>query len=293
MKPLVSIIIPTHRPEHFINALACAIGQTYKNIEIIVSDNSDGNEVKNICQKYPNIIYRKNSDGTPASNISKPLSLISGDYIKYIFDDDLIYPHCIDSMIGWLYKIDESIRNDIGVVTSSRHLIDFNSICYGELREKIINNVTLIKGSDCIKRILMTQDNFIGEFTTVLFNAKFIDIDNPMNLYHYYDEDYQYGLFDVLTYLKILNKSNLLYIPNSLSAFRKHSDAGSDPVNNPIFHIVVSDWFRLIETSLKIGLISEGEGKAAFKNYIQLSSHFEKLYPEQLSKFREMALKRI
>lgn len=293
MNPLVSIIIPTHRPDHFVNAIACALGQTYQNIEIIVSDNSDSNEVKNICQKYPNVIYRKNSDGVPASNISKPLSLVSGDYIKYIFDDDLIYPHCIDSMIGWLYKIDESIRNDIGIVTSSRHLIDSNSTIYGELREKKIDNVTLVKGINCIKRILIAQDNFIGEFSTVMFNAKFIDFDNPMNLYYYYDEKYQYGLFDVLTYLKILKKSNLLYIPHSLSAFRKHSDAGSDPVNNTSFHIVVSDWFRLIETSLKIGLISEGDSKVAFKNYIQLSSHFEKLYPEQLSKFREMARMRM
>ncbi len=52
--PLVTVIIPTfNRPEFFEMALCSAIAQTYKNIEIVISDNSTNDETENIL---PNIL---------------------------------------------------------------------------------------------------------------------------------------------------------------------------------------------------------------------------------------------
>lgn len=293
MKPLVSIVIPTHRPDHFRNALSCALGQTYQNIEIIVSDNSDTSEIHDLCKGLPQVIYRKNLDGIPASNIACPLSHVSGKYIKYLFDDDLIFPHCIESMIGWLYKIDEGYRNKIGLITTPRQVIDGDSICHGELKEQSLSAVTLLDGRDCIKRILVALDNFIGEFSTVMFSADFIDLQNPLEIFNLYGQEYRDGLIDVPIYLKILSSSDLLYIPHALSAFRRHANAGSNPYANPNLHSAVSDWYRLIDSCLEAGLIGAEDSEGAFTNYIKHSGIYESIFPEQLKKFKEMAQSRI
>lgn len=293
MKPLVSIVIPTHRPDHFPNALACALGQTYQNTEIIVSDNSESSEIHDLCKGLPQVIYRKNLDGIPASNIACPLSLVSGKYIKYLFDDDLIFPHCIESMIGWLYKIDEGYRNKIGLITTPRQVIDGDSICFGELKEQSLSAVTLLDGRDCIRRILVALDNFIGEFSTVLFSADFIDLQNPLEIFNLHGQEYRQGLIDVPIYLKILSSSELLYIPQALSAFRKHANAGSNPYINSILHYAVSDWYRLIDSCLEVGLIGAEDSERAFTNYINHSGIYESIFPEQLKKFKEMAQSRV
>jgi hypothetical protein len=84
-----------------------------------------------------------------------------------------------------------------------------------------------------------------------------------------------------------------LYIPQALSAFRKHTNAGSNPNFNPYFHYAVSDWYRLIDSCLEAGLIGTEDSEAAFTNYINLSVNFENLFPEQLKKFKELAQIRI
>ena len=50
-RPLVSILIPTHnRPEYFKQALASARQQTYPNIEIVVSDDSDDDRTRHYVE---------------------------------------------------------------------------------------------------------------------------------------------------------------------------------------------------------------------------------------------------
>ena len=53
MKPLVSILMPTrNRPVFFKKALESALAQTYDNIEIIICDNSDNDETKQVVEMY-------------------------------------------------------------------------------------------------------------------------------------------------------------------------------------------------------------------------------------------------
>jgi glycosyltransferase involved in cell wall biosynthesis len=289
MQPLVSIIIPTHRASHFKTALMCALGQTYANTEIIVSDNSSTSEIADICSRYPQVIYRKNTDGKPASNISLPLALATGDYIKYLFDDDLIYPNCIDSMIGWLEKFSPENIAKIGIITSARHLVNDESICYSEINEAGINTTSIIDGLPLAKRILITQDNFIGEFSTIMFRRNLVDCKNPLSIFSIFGEDFSYGLVDVPLYIDLLQKSSLLYIPYSLSAFRKHAGGGSNVAANPGFHYVVSDWFRLTRGAYAAGLLNENEAKASATNYLNLSAQFDDVFFEQLTPWRNEA----
>jgi glycosyltransferase involved in cell wall biosynthesis len=290
MKPLVSLIIPTHRPNNFKTALMCALSQTYDNKEIIVSDNSDTTEIKAICSRYPDIIYRKNVNGRIVSNIGQPLALAKGEYIKYLFDDDLIYPHCIDSMIGWLNQFSEENINSIGLITSSRHLLNDDSICYAEIRDPVFLNTSIVDGNQIIKKILLNQNNFIGEFSTIMFKRNLVDCENPESIFSLFGEDFCQGLIDVPLYVGLLQQASMLYIPHSLSAFRKHAEGGSNILGNPDFHHVVSDWFRLIRAVYHAGLLNREEARLAVTNYLNLANSFNDLFAEQLAPWQASAI---
>lgn len=282
--PLVSVIIPTHRPNHLRNALMCAISQTYSNIEIIVSDNSGGVEIKKFCEQFPQIIYRRNTDGKAATNISDPLLIARGEFVKYLFDDDLIYPNSIDSMIGCLTRMPLEVANNIGLITSARHLIDDNSRTYGELKESGINSIGIFEGKSVIKRILVLQNNFIGEFSTILFRRNLINIEkDPKTIFKAYGEDFSLGLIDIPLYIKLLEKSNMVYIPYALSAFRQHKEGGSTPSANPNFHHAVSDWFRLIAGARLHGVINTQEAITGARGYLRLAENYQSLYSSQLA----------
>ncbi len=282
-RALVTIIIPTHRPEHFKTALLCALAQTYPHTEIIVGDNSGGGDIAAMCARHPQVIYRRNEDGQPFSNIAQPLALAKGDYIKYLFDDDLIYPHCIDTMMTMLDQCPPEQKQGIGLVTSSRHLIDGANVCFEELREAQYAGCTILGGAEAVRSILGRQYNFIGEFSTVLFRRDLIDAANPVSIFSVFDEEYPKGLIDLPLYLTILQRANLLYIPYSLSAFRLHVDGGSNAAANPNFHYVISDWFRLTRGAWRRGILSNEEARTAAQKFLTLAGQYREQFGEELA----------
>lgn len=287
-RPLVSIIITTHRPDHFRNALSCAMAQTYRHFEIIVSDNSDDNQIKLLCDEHPEIIYRRNTNGTPSHNIYGGLELAKGAFIKYLFDDDLLYPHCLDSMLGWLNKLDPAQRASVGMVTASRHLIDDESVVYEHSAPANIHGTQLLRGTDACKDLIVRQYNYIGEFSTILFRREMV-----ANLSH--DTFFSafgrrlHGLIDIPLYLHILRYSNLLFIPHALTAFRLHEAGGSNFTNSPDFHYVLTDWFELIEGAYEQGFLTSYEADDGIQRFLL---HLDQDFPPQRFFAKEVAASR-
>ena len=61
----VSICIPTYnRPDCLKRLLESVFSQTYKDYDIIITDNSDGNSVLDIVNNYSGIKYYKNRKNT-------------------------------------------------------------------------------------------------------------------------------------------------------------------------------------------------------------------------------------
>ncbi|MCK4736586.1 MAG: glycosyltransferase family 2 protein [Methanophagales archaeon] len=94
--PLVSVGIPTYnRPEGLRRTLECITGQTYKNLEIIVSDNcSPGPETEAVArefmEKYPRIQYfRQQENKGGAFNFKFVLEKATGEYFMWAADDDV------------------------------------------------------------------------------------------------------------------------------------------------------------------------------------------------------------
>lgn len=90
--PFISICIPAYKNAAYLRRLLTSIiQQTFTSFEIIVTDDSPGDEVKNIVAEFVNlqIQYIKNQPaaGMPA-NWNKGLLLAKGEWIKMMHDDD-------------------------------------------------------------------------------------------------------------------------------------------------------------------------------------------------------------
>lgn len=121
--PLVSICIPTHnRLSFFKKALKSARQQTYNNIEIVISDNSDDNKTQQYITTLKDSrirYYRIEPNFDPFLNVSQLVELAHGVYIKYVMDDDLLQPNCVDRMVKIFGKYSK-----VGVVMAPLNIID-------------------------------------------------------------------------------------------------------------------------------------------------------------------------
>tara|TARA_Y200000002_G_scaffold193235_1_gene159582 strand:+ start:15577 stop:16821 length:1245 start_codon:yes stop_codon:yes gene_type:complete len=100
IKPLVSILIPTRdRPKELRMALISALNQSYKNIEIIVHDNSVKNDIKKIIEDLLEDgrvnYFKTKTDLSMKENWNQGFSHCKGDYFVRLDDDNVYKPNFI------------------------------------------------------------------------------------------------------------------------------------------------------------------------------------------------------
>ncbi len=92
-KPFISVCVPAYKREVYLERLLQSISiQTFSGYEVIISDDSPDDSVKNLADQYKDklpIIYSKNtpSAGTPA-NFNIAMLKANGEWIKIMHDDD-------------------------------------------------------------------------------------------------------------------------------------------------------------------------------------------------------------
>ena len=92
-QPFISICIPAYkRAEYLRRLLESIVIQSYKDFEVIITDDSSDDSVSSLIQNYAGyfkIIYQKNSKplGSP-ENWNESVRLASGKWIKIMHDDD-------------------------------------------------------------------------------------------------------------------------------------------------------------------------------------------------------------
>lgn len=103
--PLVSVLLPTYNRRRYLSyALASAVRQTYRNLEIFVV-NDGGHDVRDIVTSFddPRICFidRRENRGKPHS-LNEALAHARGKYVAYLDDDDMYYPNHIQVLVDAL-----------------------------------------------------------------------------------------------------------------------------------------------------------------------------------------------
>jgi len=101
--PLVSIVVPTYNRIAWLRkALESALAQTYRNIEVIVSDNAASDEVAALVASYgdPRVRYRHNNGNIGAlQNVLAAYRESRGDYVGTLHDDDIWEPTLVAELV--------------------------------------------------------------------------------------------------------------------------------------------------------------------------------------------------
>lgn len=103
--PAVSIGMPVYNGEKFIcNALDSLLAQTYRNFELIISDNASNDKTECICREYASrdkrIHYiRQQQNKGAATNFQFVLDQATGEYFMWAAYDDCWKPHYINQAV--------------------------------------------------------------------------------------------------------------------------------------------------------------------------------------------------
>lgn len=121
--PKISLIVPVYNMDRAIEFLSRNLNsiliQTYKDYEIIISDDSDDDMLKIWLKKYPIKYFKNKGHKGMANNTNHALDNASGEYLKILYQDDYFYNRTS------LEDLSKSLRSrPIWMVSACMHTMD-------------------------------------------------------------------------------------------------------------------------------------------------------------------------
>lgn len=227
--PLVSIVIPTYcRPDYFEEALDSALGQTYRNIEVFITDNSpDTRTAELIKGKYAEdtrVHYEHHPEITSSGGnwrIARSYNNEKAEYVQWLMDDDILLPHKLEVMVDCYRR-----HPNVTLVTSYRKLIDKDGkeLPDSLLNQSLVETDSLISGKVIGRNILTNMFNFIGEPTTVLIRKKYLH-DGDLG---WTGKEGDALISDFPTWLNLCEQGDVIYLREPGSQFRQHGGNGQN-----------------------------------------------------------------
>ncbi len=238
MFPLVSICIPTFNGEAYLQeALDSILQQNSRDFEVIISDDQSTDDTLKIANKFkeaadfPVKIYNHSPKGIGA-NWNNCIKKAKSKYIKFLFQDDVLYPTCIKKMVSVLESYPK-----IALVASKRDFIVESSASsaltswldkYKDLQATLSNeeNNVLVLDKSLFKSIefLNSPFNKIGEPSVVMFRSNIIKKVGMFNEELKQILDYEF-------YYRILKRYKVAILPEKLAGFRVHGLQESEKNN--------------------------------------------------------------
>jgi glycosyltransferase involved in cell wall biosynthesis len=184
----ISICTPAYkRPENLQRLLSSIAAQTFKDYEIIITDDSPDDSVRKMVDQFSElpISYFKNENslGTPA-NWNRAISLAKGEWIKLMHDDD------------W-FKNENSLQQFAERTTTGKAFIfsDFVTV-FESGKEKESHFPSLWKKMIVNNPLTLLARNVIGTPSVTLIHRSFAEL---------YDERMKWRV-DIDYYIQILKK---------------------------------------------------------------------------------------
>lgn len=255
--PLVSIIIPTYcRPNYLRLALDSALAQTYRNIEIFITDNSPDNRTEDMINRIyrdERIIYEHHPELCSAAenwSVARRYDNKEAEYVQWLMDDDILEPEKIAAMVD-CYRAHANVT----LVTSYRRLIDANG---NVLHDSVVNapitdKDTVFSGDEIGSNMLKNMFNFIGEPTTVLIRKKYL-LNNDLG---WTGLEGECLASDFPTWLNLCSQGDVIYIRKPLSSFRLHDNNQQNKLEYCVLGMIC--WSMMIINALKKRIFLHGK----------------------------------
>ena len=230
----VTVAIPTYNGELYLEeCLESAVNQTFSDIEIVIVDDCSTDETVNVAEKFAKLdnrvkIFRNKARLGLVGNWNRSIQHSTGEWIKFLFQDDVLYENCIEKM---LHAAVSSAPGACSFVVAERDFVIEKGVEDG-LRHFYENSVLTLKDVFGDKTSILPGEfsgeilkrgvglNFIGEPTSVMvrretcFQYSFFN----QNLIHLCDLEY---------WTRLGTNEGLVYLPEKLNVFRVHNRSAS------------------------------------------------------------------
>ncbi len=213
--PLVSVVIPVLNGERHLEAcLNSVVGQTYRNIEVVVADQTSTDRSVEIVRSFgdPRIrILPAQSDPLDLhANWARGISASTGELVKLVCQDDLLLPECLSIQVSLLDQHPKAV-----LVCGRRRIInDDNKILIKSrgLGNLVKEGTRVTDGRELARACTRAGANLLGEPVNVLIRVSALP--EPL-----FDPRWIYTI-DIEFYLRCLKDREAVVDSRALCSFR-------------------------------------------------------------------------
>lgn len=241
----VSVCIPTYNCGHFIaETIESVLAQNFSDFELLIIDNCSEDQTAHIVETYAGqdtrirFIVNEVNLGMVA-NWNSCITQAKGEYIKFVFADDLLAsPDAVGRMVSLLDNDDA-----VSLACSARNIIDQSSRVTGIASHF---NTGIMTGTEVINYCLANQGNYIGEPSVVMFRRS--------QAIRGFNSAYK-QIVDLEMWFHLLEQGSFAFINDPLCSFRIHDfqqtakirDTGPDLIDaiNLLDDFLERDYVRL------------------------------------------------
>lgn len=220
---LVSVIIITYNSSKYVlETLESVKKQTYKNIELIVSDDCSTDNTVEICEawikenqsffKRAKIIAVEKNTGIP-SNCNRGVNSAKGEWVKLIAGDDILLNECVEINLKYV------LSNDSPLFYSKMNVFDGNKIL-----EKNTNNYNNISKKFGLKNKNEKKRSYLRYPIMLNIPTFFIKRELIVELKGY-DERFKLLEDQPFLYKLFLNNYDVFFIEETTVLYRFHNES--------------------------------------------------------------------
>ncbi len=224
--PLVSICIPTYNGARWLEeTLHSALAQTYSGLEILIVDDNSTDGTLDVVGSFDDsrirVVVNERNIGA-VRNRNRCVMLSKGSLIKFLFQDDILYPTCVEKMIRIFQE-----HEQIGMVFSPRDVLLENpddpiaiswKKQHGILHTRFSQLSMVNRGIDLFNSWLISGflENWVGEPSNVMVRKSCLETVGLFNIRMWQCSDYE-------MWIRLMFFCDVGFIDEQLSAFRFHS----------------------------------------------------------------------
>ncbi|MDP1643937.1 MAG: glycosyltransferase family 2 protein [Thiobacillus sp.] len=227
--PLVSVCVPTYNGAQYLRVcLDSILSQTLTDFEVLIVDDCSTDETLVIATEYAQrdkrIRFVKNERNLGlVGNWNRCVELAEGEWIKFVFQDDLIAPHCVESLMQAVQPGDAFVfcRRDFLFADNTP---EPTRRYYRSKMELVANHFPragrYTAEQFCTVALTRVGDNFVGEPTAVMLHRELFERFGNFNPHLIVSCDVEY-------WTRVGIHVGCVHVPECLATFRVHAGGTS------------------------------------------------------------------
>ncbi|CAN7558552.1 glycoside hydrolase family 99-like domain-containing protein [Phenylobacterium sp. LjRoot225] len=268
----VTVAIPAYRTRFLVEAISSVLTQSFTDFELLISDDSADRSVADLVGRFrdPRIRLIEGPRRGPARNSAHIWENASAPFLKFLHDDDKLYPNALAELLRVIEKDERHL-----FAFSHRDVIDD----YGRLIRKPqqFNGETFelpVLAEFMVSRMV----NPVGEPTAMLVRRSHIP---DASVLHRFAGLEISNLSEVAFVLNVVNAGSAIASGERLCAIRQHREQVSANRADPAYPRGLFEWEICLRGAVQAGLITPQAAVGALPRldalYVRQGSGFEEI----------------